>query len=92
MKQKVGPAAIVVAVVVALVAMFGIYKVAFAPQSPEPNAANAPAYVKQRGATPNGAGPPEYAKTYQEGGQHSGNQRPGQGGAGAAPAPGSGGQ
>lgn len=91
MKQKAGPAAIVIAVVVVIVVMFGIYKMAFAPQSPEPSAANAPAYVKQRGATPNGAGPPDYANTYKEGGQHSGNRppsmgRPGMGG------PGSGGQ
>ena len=81
MKQKVGPAAIVIGVIVLILVMFGMYKVAFAPQSPEPNAANAPAYAKQRGVTPNGAGPPDYANTYKEGGQHSGAP----GGMGAAP-------
>ncbi len=90
MKQKVGPAAIVIGVVILILVMFGMYKVAFAPQSPEPSAANAPAYAKQRGVTPNGAGPPDYANTYKEGAQHNGAPG-GMGGPSGGPAPGAGG-
>jgi hypothetical protein len=86
MKQKIGPAAIAVAVVVLAGFMYLMYKVAFQSQSPEASPANAPAYVKAAGGTPgmaapaaNGqaasppspAGPPDYANTYREGGRHN---------------------
>ena len=57
MKQKIGPAVIVAAVVVLAVLMYGVYKVAFQPQSPEPSASSAPAYTRQGASAPAAVNP-----------------------------------
>jgi hypothetical protein len=52
MKNKIGPAAIIAAVVVLAVVFYGLYSFAFQTQSPPAKPENAPGYAKERGMLP----------------------------------------
>jgi hypothetical protein len=71
-KQKIGPAAIIVGIVVVAAIVFGIYKATLGTsKGPEPTAPNAPSYVKQM--QQHQGKPTGYGQAYAQGAQQSQN-------------------